>query len=134
MNTANYTKVRLMAILKTISAKEVTIQEVLEVVNRIEELLKGHENTPFKIGKTGDCNRRDNEYDSKGYLIFEVVFSHPSLDAIDEMEKCLVRYFKIEETTKNDIVNVNDGGAGKKSKSLMYYIYVTFKTNNNENN
>lgn len=134
MGTIDYKKVRLMVILKAISAKKITIQEVLEVVNKIEDLLKEYENTPFTIGKTDNRNRRDDEYDSKGYLIFEVVFSHPSLDAIDEMEKCLIRYFKIEETTADDITNVKDGGAGRKSDSLMYYIYVAIKTNDNENN
>lgn len=114
--------------------KKSTIEEALATVNKIEYLLKGYKNTPFIIGKTNNPNQRDDAYDSKEYHIFEVVFSHSSLYAIDEMEKCLIRYFKIEETTADDITNENDGGAGRKTDSLMYYIYVAIKTNNNENN
>lgn len=114
--------------------KKTTIEEALATVNKIEDLLKGYKNTPFIIGKTNNPNQRDDAYDLKEYHIFEVVFSHSSLYAIDEMEKCLIRYFKIEETTADDITNENDGGAGRKTDSLMYYIYVAIKTNNNENN
>lgn len=61
------------------------------------------------------------------YPIFKVVFSHPSLDVIDKMEKCVIRYFKITEATEDDIVNVKDGGAGRRTRSAMYYIYITIK-------
>ena len=104
--------------------QKTTIEEALATVNKIEDLLKGYKNTPFIIGKTNNPNQRDDAYDLKEYHIFEVVFSHSSLYAIDEMEKCLIRYFKIEETTADDITNENDGGAGRKTDSLMYYIYV----------
>lgn len=134
MNTIDYRKVRLVAILKGLSAKEITIQKALAAVNKVENILKEHENIPFIIGKTDNPNQRDDAYKSKGYHIFEAVFSDSSLDAIDEMEKCLIRYFKIEETTADDITNVNDGGAGRKSESPIYYVYIAIKTNNNEDN
>ena len=134
MNTLNFTKVRLMAILNELDAREITNTGALGVIDRVEQLLDEYRNTPFVIGKTDDPNRRENEYALKDYSIFKVVFSHPSLDAIDEMEKCLIRYFKIEETTADGIINENDGGAGRRSEGLMYYIYVAIKPNDNEHN
>ena len=134
MNTPNFTKVRLMAILNELDAREITIKKALATISKIENILKEHENTPFIIGKTDNPKQRDASYDSKKYHIFEIVFSDSSLGAIDEMEKCLIRYFKVEGTTADDITNENDGGAGRKSDSLMYYIYVAVKTSNNENN
>ena len=134
MNTPNFTKVRLMAILNKLDAREITNKEALVVIDRVEQLLDEYRNCSFVIGKTDNPKQRDDAYESKEYRIFEIVFSDASLGAIDEMEKCLIRYFKIEGTTADDITNENDGGAGRKSDSLMYYIYVAIKTSNNENN
>lgn len=123
-----------MSIMWRLGLKKITIKDALRTVYAIKHFLREYADRPFIIGKTDNPKRRDNEHDQKGYLIFEIIFTHPSLDAIDEMEKCVIRYFKITETTEDDIANVKDGGAGKRSENNMYYIYVAIKTKNNETN
>jgi hypothetical protein len=127
MNTPNFKKVRLMAILRNLDEREITDKEALVVIDRVEQLLDEYRNCSFVIGKTDNPNRRENEYALMDYPIFKVVFSHPSLDVIDKMEKCVIRYFKITEATEDDIVNVKDGGAGRRTRSAMHYIYITIK-------
>ena len=130
----NFKIVRLMFLKKKLRSNGVKEAEVSVVVHRIENLLKEYVGRPFKMGKTDNPKQRTYKYANEGYSILKIVFEHPCLDVIDDMEKYLIRYFEIKEATCDDITNVNDGGAGRKSESFRYYIYVTIKTNNNEHN
>lgn len=126
--------VKLMFLKKRLRSNGVTEAEVSVVVHRIEDLLKEHVGRPFKIGKTDNPKKRTYKYANEGYSILKTVFEHPCLDVINDMEKYLIHYFEIKEATNDDIINENDGGAGRRSDSIMHmhYIYITIKTTNNE--
>ncbi len=123
-----------MSLQEKLRSNGVSQAEILEVVQRIEKLLKVYIDKPFKIGKTDNPQQRVYEYTNEGHSIFKTVFEHSCLEVIDDMERYLICYFDLKGTTTDDIINVNDGGGGRRTESPTYYIYVNIKTDNNENN
>ena len=123
----DFRKIRLMALMYNLNAKGITEKEVSEVIRQLISIIKEYPNKGFKIGKTDDPERRENEHKNEGSSIFKIVFGNPSLEIVDDMERFLIRYFDTKEDTEENLANQKDGGGGRRSDKNMYYNYVIIK-------
>ena len=73
----------------------------------------------FNIGKTGNSNNREYDYQNKGYTHFcEICYGTPEL--INQGEKYLIAYFSEHASLKEKMANERGGGGGASDADLLY--------------
>ena len=105
--------------------KNKILLKAIDAIIEIKDFVEQYPNTKFKIGKTDDCLRREQDYQSKGYSIFKQIADASTLDDINDLEKILIKFSRI--FYNESLENERDGGGGNISKSNIYYIYLTSK-------
>ncbi len=92
-------------------------------ISKIRKVLNEEELVEFKIGKTDNLSRREEEYKIKGYPNLYSIEECYNLEEINQLEKDLIAIFK----NNPKCANINDGGGGNISDSEKYYIYMVTK-------
>lgn len=99
--------------------------QMINAIIEIKDFTNQHPEAKFKIGKTDDYQRREQEHSLNGYTIFKIIAESSSLDNINKLEEMLIKYSSV--FYKENLENERDGGGGNNSDSTKYYIYLISK-------
>ena len=98
-----------------------TINAIIEIKN----FTNLFPNSKFKIGKTANPQRRQQEHYADGYRNFKIIAEVSSIAEINKLEQILIKYSKT--FYKDYIENEQNGGNGSTAESEKYYIYIISK-------
>lgn len=100
--------------------------ELQELCTKIDTFLKNHSDyIAFKIGKTKDIERREEEYRQEGYQhIWHLLNGSP--EEVSEAENRLEDYFMNTSPHKSKCKNEREGGGSDEADK----VYIALKVNN----
>jgi len=99
----------------------------LRAISSIHKILEEKKIYSFKIGKTNDPERRQNEHKQKGYSLFEIIRNCDSIQEMNDLESKLIKHFQIKENCGliyQDVENERNGGGGNIGKNINYCVYI----------
>ena len=89
-------------------------------ISKVRNLLEKENIVGFKIGKTDDCIRRENEYKAEGYTQLITLVELDSSEKANQIESKLISVFSEDRRCNNK----RDGGGGNISPNNRYFVYI----------
>ncbi|MBR5841768.1 MAG: hypothetical protein IKY64_04035 [Bacteroidaceae bacterium] len=104
------------------SKNEMSIKAA-RAISTIKKLLTEEDIVGFKIGKTDDCIRREDEYKAEGYTQLIPLVELESLEKANQLETKLISVYREDKRCNNK----REGGGGNISPSNRYFVYIAIK-------